>query len=50
MGASTSTAANPNNKFYQVFINYRGVDVKTFARSLYLRLSEKGLMTFLDKE
>jgi len=53
MAASTSTsaAANPNNKSYQVFINHRGVDVKeTFARSLYLRLLEKGLMAFLDKE
>jgi len=53
MAASTSTsaAANPNTKSYQVFITHRGVDVKeTFARSLYLRLFDKGLTSFLDKE
>jgi hypothetical protein len=49
--SSTSAAANPINKSYQVFINHRGVDVKrTFARSLYLRLLEKGLTAFLDEE
>jgi hypothetical protein len=47
--SSTSAAANPSNRSYQVFINHRGVDVKkTFARSLYLRLLDKGLTAFVD--
>eukprot|EP00253_Pinus_taeda_P018405 PITA_18405 len=53
MAASSSTfaAANSSHKSHQVFINHRGVDVKkTFARSLYLRLREKGLTAFLDEE
>eukprot|EP00253_Pinus_taeda_P035674 PITA_35674 len=49
--SSTSAAANPSYKSYQFFINHRGVEVKkTFARSLYLRLREKGLTAFLDDE
>jgi hypothetical protein len=47
MAASSSSVA----RWYSVFINHRGVDVKkTFARSLYVRLLEKGLTAFLDEE
>eukprot|EP00253_Pinus_taeda_P027154 PITA_27154 len=47
----SSPAANSSNKSHQVFINHRGVDVKkTFARSLYRRLREKGLTPFFDEE
>lgn len=52
MAASSSTAAQPNNnKWFDVFINHRGPDVKeTFARSLYLSVLSLGLNPFLDKQ
>lgn len=49
--SSTSAAANPSYKSYKIFINHHGEDVKkTFARSLYLRLLDKGLTAFLDEK
>lgn len=50
MAASTSTAANPNNRAYDVFISHRGPEVKkTFASHLYRRLLSFGLRVFLDQ-
>eukprot|EP00253_Pinus_taeda_P034021 PITA_34021 len=48
---AASSSPSPAAQWYKVFINHRGVDVKkTFARSLYLRLLEKGLRPFLDQD
>jgi len=52
MAASSSTAVNPDENYYSdVFINYRGSDVKkTFADYLYRRLLSHGLSVFLDQQ
>nr|AAM28914.1 TIR/P-loop/LRR [Pinus taeda] len=46
-----ASSSSSSNKSHQVFINHRGVDVKkTFVRSLYRRLREKGLTAFFNEE
>lgn len=50
MDASTSTAANPKNSEYDVFLSHRGPDTKKgFASLLYHRLISFGLKVFLDQ-
>lgn len=48
--ASASTSTNQDSSSYDVFINYRGPDVKnTFASHLHRRLLLQGIRVFLDK-
>lgn len=45
-----SCSASASYSAYDVFINHRGLDVKsTFASHLYRRLLDRGLRVFLDK-
>eukprot|EP00253_Pinus_taeda_P011904 PITA_11904 len=50
--ASTSTSTADGNTYYafDVFLNHRGSDGKTFASHLYDRLTEHRLRVFLDRE
>jgi len=47
--ASSSTSTSTSYGRYDGFINHRGLDVKkTFANSLYRRLTSSGFLVFLD--